>query len=258
MTDETDTDTRRVKSVDQAFAIIDYVEEDEGVTLSEIAEELEMPVSTAHIHLSTLVHNGYLIKEDGKYRCSLKFLRKGGKMRDNMVLFQVAKPELDDLQQATGEHTNLMLEEKTQVVQLYKSQGSETIDDDAPVGKYFHPHVTAAGKAILAEKSEGAIEEFLAEEGLPAYTDQTITDENALYEELETIREREYSVNREEHYPGVAAVGIAIQSTGDGPIGAITVSGPVGRMGTDRIETELVPALQTKKNVIELRVRQRA
>jgi IclR family acetate operon transcriptional repressor len=42
----------------------------------------------------------------------------------------------------------------------------------------------------------------------------------------------------------------------DQPIAAITVSGPVGRIREERIENELVPALQTKKNIIELRVSQ--
>lgn len=257
MSNETENGGRRIKSVDQAFTIIDYVETENGVTLSQIAEELDMAVSTAHIHLSTLTHNGYLIKKEGKYQCSFKFLQKGGRKRDNTPLFQVAKPELDDLQESTGEHTNLMIEEGYHVVQLYKSQGAETIDDDAPVGKYFHPHVTAAGKAILAHQSEEEIDEFVSTEGLPKYTKHTIVDRETLHDELTATREREYSVNREEHYIGVAAVGVAIKSEEGNPIGAITVSGPVGRLGNKRIEDELVPALRTKKNIIELRIRQR-
>jgi IclR family acetate operon transcriptional repressor len=257
MTNKTKTEGRRIKSVDQAFTIIDYVETEDGVTLSQIAEELDMAVSTAHIHLSTLVQNGYLIKEDGKYRCSFKFLQKGGKKRDNTPLFQIAKPELDDLQDSTGEHTNLMVEEGDRMVQLYKSQGTETIDDDAPIGKHFHRHVTAAGKAILAHQPKEVIDEYLSNEELPQYTEHTITDSKKLRDELTAIRERECSVNREEHYIGVAAVGVAIKSGEDNPIGAITVSGPSGRLDNNRIQEELVPVLQTKKNIIELRIRQR-
>lgn len=249
-------DSRHIKSVDQAFQIIDFVEEHEASTLSDIAQELDLPVSTAHIHLDTLVDNEYLLKVDGKYRCSFKFLQKGGQMRDDMPLFQVSKPELDDLQQDTGEHTNLMVEENGYAVQLYKSQGTETIDDDAPVGRFFHPHTTATGKAILAQKATEEVSELIERRGLPPQTDNTITDEAELRDELDSIRDRGFSVNREEHYPGVSAVGVAIES-GDGVTGAISVSGPVGRMADDRINNELVPALKTKKNIIELKLRQR-
>lgn len=257
MTDSSKPDSRRIKSVDLAFNIIDLIEKGGSVTLSKVAEEMEMPLSTAHIHLSTLVQNGYLFKADGEYQCSFKFLQKGGRIRDDMTLFQVAKPELDDLQSETGEHTNLMVEEQGYAVQLYKSQGSETIDDDAPLGKYFHPHTTATGKAILAQQPDDLVEEVIAKLGLPALTEKTITEKNDLFDELEGIRDLGYSINREEHYSGVSAVGVAIESEDNEPLGAISISGPIGRMSEERIHDELAPLLLTKKNVIELKVRQR-
>lgn len=256
MTDKTTSDERRIKSVDQAFKIIDYVETQDGVTLSQIAEALDMAVSTAHIHLQTLTSNGYLVRKNKHFYCSFKFLEKGGKKRDNSLLFRVAKSELDDLQQEVGEHTNLMIKEGGHVVQLYKSRGSETIDDNAPVGRYFHPHVTAAGKAILAKQSSETVEKILAEGGLPEYTEYTITDKQKLFEELANIQDVGYSVNMQEHYIGVVAVGVAIKSETGDSVGAITISGPLGRFKQDRIKTELVPALETKKNIIELRIRQ--
>lgn len=258
MDKSTGSNSRRIKSVDQAFDILDLIEDMGSATLSDIADELDKPVSTVHIQLTTLVENGYLIKDDGNYRCSLKFLRKGGRMRDGMAIFQVAKPELDDLQQKTGEHTNLMVEEDGLVVQLYKSQGTETIDDDAPVGKHFHPHTTATGKAILAHQSDEKLEELLAEQDLPGLTDSTITDKEELYDDLQKIRQEGYSINREEHYPGVAAIGVVIESEGEDLLGAISISGPLGRMGEERIQDELVPALLTKKNIIELKLRQQS
>lgn len=257
MPDSSESESRRIKSVDQAFTIIDHIENSGGLTLSDLADELEMPISTAHIHLFTLVENGYLVKEDGTYECSFKFLQKGGRMRDNLPLFQVAKPELDDLQQETGEHTNLTVEEKGFFVQLYKSQGTETIDDDAPVGKYFHPHTTASGKAIIAQFPEERVAEICGEGALQTYTDNTLSDMSSLLDELQSIRKQGYSINRAEHYPGVAAVGATIESDDDAVLGAISVSGPLGRLSEDRIENELAPALLTKKNIIELKIRQR-
>lgn len=256
MLDASGSGPRRIKSVDQAFRVVEYVDGTEGVTLSTVANDLDVPVSTAHIYLTTLVENGYLLKEGDEYRCSFKFLNIGGRKRDQLALFQVAKDEVDDLQVATGEHTNIMTEENGYAVQLYKSRGPETIDDDAPVGKYFPLHVVATGKAMLAALPEATVESIVDARGLAAQTSNSITDDEALRAELDEIGERGYSINREEHYRGVAAVGTAITSDDD-VLGAISVSGPVGRMEADRIEEELAPALLTKKNVIELKIRQR-
>ncbi|WP_226040288.1 IclR family transcriptional regulator [Natrinema sp. DC36] len=256
MADGETTDTRRLKSVGQSFTIIEYLREGEGATLSELADDLELPPSTAHIHLATLVETGYVIKDDGEYRCSFRFLDTGGQMRDRMALYQAAKPEIDDLRRDSGEHANITVEENGYSVQLYKSQSAESIDDNAELGKHLHLHSTATGKAILAQLSDAELDAIIEKRGLPAVTDSTIADRGALLEELAEIRDRGYSINRGEHFPGVCAVATSITSKPDGLIGAISISGPLSRMGSDRIEDELAPAILDKKNIIDLKIRQ--
>ncbi|WP_049987084.1 IclR family transcriptional regulator [Halobellus rufus] len=256
MTDPNESNARALKSVERSFRIVEHLRETGGATLSEAADDLGLAVSTAHIHLSTLVETGYVVKDDDVYRCSFEFLQTGGRRRDEMALYQAAKPELDELQAETGEHTNVTMMERGYAVQLYKSESPESIDDDASLGDHFYLHLTATGKAMLAECADDRVAEILDEHGMPALTDDTITDEDVLYEELATIRERGYSINRGEHFPGVCAIGTAIASEPDDALGAISISGPRSRITPERIEEELAPALLNKKNIIELKIRQ--
>ncbi|ADE03389.1 IclR family transcriptional regulator [Haloferax volcanii] len=256
MTNSTGSGSRRIQSVEQAFDIIRYLREVDGATLSETAEDMELPVSTAHIHLATLVDTDYVVKVGSEYHCSLRFLEMGGAMRDGMALYRVAKPELDELKEQTGEHTNVTVEQNGFAVQLYKAQSPESIDDDAPLGDHLYLHSTATGKAMLAKHSRDEVDRIVDRRGLPALTDDTITDREALHEELEAIRDRGYSINRGEHYPGVCAVGTAIVSEPDDAVGAISISGPMSRIEDGRIEEELGPALLNKKNIIELKIKQ--
>ncbi|WP_394743195.1 IclR family transcriptional regulator [Natronococcus roseus] len=250
------TDSRRLKSVDQSFTIVEYLRGAGAATLSEVSEDLELPVSTSHIHLTTLVENGYVVKDDGKYRCSFRFLQTGGEMRDRMTLYQAAKPEVDDLRELSGEHANVTVEENGYSVQLYKSESPESIDDNAALGHHLYLHSTATGKAILSTLSEEEVDAIIEKRGLPEQTSNTITERAALFEELETIRDQGYSVNRGEHFPGVCAIGTAITSKPDDVIGAISISGPLSRMEPERIENELAPELLKKQNIVELKVRQ--
>ncbi|QCC48045.1 IclR family transcriptional regulator [Halobellus limi] len=256
MTEPDESGARGLQSVERSFDIIEYLGQEDGATLSEAADDLGLAVSTAHIHLTTLVETGYVVKDDDVYRCSFEFLGTGGERRDGLALYQAAKPELDELQAETGEHTNVTVEERGYSVQLYKSESPHSIDDDASLGDHFYLHLTATGKAILAELSDERVAELLDRRGMPALTDDTITDEDVLYDELETIRERGYSINNGEHFPGVCAIGTAIASEPDGAIGAISISGPRSRITRERIEEELAPALLNKKNIIELKIRQ--
>ncbi|TKX78250.1 IclR family transcriptional regulator [Halorubrum sp. SD626R] len=247
---------RQIKSVRHAFDIVDFLDETGGAALSETAESLDMPVSTAHVHLSTLVETGFVVKQSGEYRCSLGFLRVGGRLRDETALYQAAKPELADLREKTGEHANVAVEENGHSVQLYKSQSPNSVDDQAPLGDHFRIHSTATGKAILAEMPPEDADRILANRDLVSVTDSTITDADRLREELDEIRDRGYSINRGEHFEGVCAVGTSVVSEIDDAIGAISVSGPLSRMDADRIETEIGPELLNKKNIIELKLRQ--
>ncbi|MFD1599521.1 IclR family transcriptional regulator [Halobellus rarus] len=256
MTKPDESGARGLQSVERSFGIIEYLRREDGATLSEAADDLGMAVSTAHIHLTTLVDTGYVVKDDDTYRCSFEFLQTGGQRRDGLALYQAAKPELDELQDETGEHTNVTVQERGYSVQLYKSESPHSIDDDASLGDHFYLHLTATGKAILAEFSDERVAAVLDRRGMPALTDDTITDREVLYEELETIRERGYSINNGEHFPGVCAIGTAIFSEPDDAIGAISISGPRSRITTERIEEELAPALLNKKNIIELKIRQ--
>lgn len=258
MTADDNTGPRQLKSVAQAFDIIEYLRTTGPATLSGIAERFEMPMSTAHIHLTTLVENGYVLKDDGEYRCGLLFLRTGGELRDRMPLFRAAKSEVDDLREKSGEYANIGTEESGYLVQLYKSENPESIDDNASLGAHLYLHSTATGKAILSQLPETEIESILDRRGLPALTDDTITDRDALSTELRETRERGYAVNRGEHHPGVCAIGTPIVSNSGEVLGAISVSGPLSRMGTDRIEDVLAPALLNKKNIIELKLAQYA
>lgn len=256
MTEDEKTGTRQLKSVIQAFDIIEYLRENGSATLSEIATDFDMPMSTAHIHLSTLVESGYIAKQDGEYRCSLLFLRTGGQLRDQTALYQAAKSEIDDLRDRVGEIANLGAEENGYLVQLYKSESPESIDDNAPLGAHLYLHMTATGKAILSQLPEQEISSILEKRGLPEFTDETITDRENLLDELRETRERGYAINRGEHYAGVCAIGAPILSNSADVLGAISISGPLSRIRIDRIEDDLAPELLDKKNIIELKLKQ--
>jgi DNA-binding IclR family transcriptional regulator len=115
-------------------------------------------------------------------------------------------------------------------------------------------HSVAAGKSILAHMSEEDVWQIIEDRGLPKITENTITDSETLFEELEMIREQGYSVNDQENLDGLKAIGAPILGADGQVIGALSVSGPTHRMKGEYFESELPDLLLGVVNELELNI----
>ncbi|WP_313691831.1 IclR family transcriptional regulator [Halorarum halobium] len=251
-TDAADEGGKRVNAVQRSFAVLDVVRRSGTVRISDVAEELGIPTSTAHVHLKTLESVGYVVQDTDGYRQSLRFLRDGIVVRDRLNVYSISKPELDELAAKTGEVANLGVEEDGKRVILYQSEGSEAVYDNAPTGEYTNMHWTALGKAILAARSDDYVTEYVEAYGLPDKTENTITDRDQFREELETAQERGYTFEDEERREGIRSIAVPI-TVEDSAVGAISLSGPRERFDDRRIRDELLPELRDTSNVIEVK-----
>lgn len=249
----TDGTPKNRRAGEKLLSIIEALAERESAGVTELAEELSLPKSTVHYHLDLLDERGFVVNEGGEYRMSLRFLNFGEHTRNKIELYDVAKPEVEWLAEETGELAILMVEERGFGVYLHKAKGSNAIDIDAPIGRHAYLHNRALGKAILAYKPESEVRDIVDRHGLPRTSENTITNEEELLEELSEVRDRGISFNDQESIGGLRGIGVPILGE-DGVIGAISIAGPTARMKAERFEVELPELLQRARNVIELNV----
>lgn len=248
-----DGTTNRINAVSTAFNIVDALRGLRRVGVSHLADELDMPKSTVHVYLTTLEAEGYVVNEGGEYRLSYRFLEVGGDTRQRLNIFQAARGEVDELSAKAGEVANLGIEDDGKRVLLYTSQPSEGMFDNSPTGQYTHMHWTALGKALLSQLPDDRVEEIVAEHGLPEATNNTITDTEELFAELERIREEGLSVENEERREGIKAIAVPLRHDSDvQPVAAVSISGPKRRIGEESVDESLLEALRDTANVIEL------
>jgi len=244
-------DTVPVKATQTAFRVVDTLVEVEGATLSELADSLDMPTSTTHDHVHTLVSLGLVVVDDGEYKIGTRFLEIGSKVRKQMNIYQVARPEVDALADETGEHASLMIEENGLGVLLYVSKGEDAVNLNAHAGLRLVLSATAPGKALLANLPRDRVSEIIDEHGLKQYTSNTITERDELIAELDCIQERGYAIDTSELVEGVRALSVPVCDRREVQ-GAITIGGPVNRMSGKWFEEELPDLLLRSSNVIEL------
>lgn len=244
--------TSPVKSLGTGFEIIEALEEVEKAGVTELANQTGIAKSTVHDHLQTMVDHEYVIKHGSSYELGLKFLTHGGRKRDGMALYQVARPEIRKLASSTGELVNLVTEEHGLGVYLDLKRGDNAVSLDSYLGKREYLHSTAAGKTILAHRHGEFVDRVIEMHGLPAVTESTLTSPEELDDRLETVRSRGYAFDQEEQLRGLCCVAAPITDEEDYALGAISISGPKNRMQGERLESELVDRVTQVANVVEV------
>ncbi len=242
-----------VKSVEVMFTIVEALQELDGAGVTTLSDHLDLPKSTIHNYLATLEQEEYVVKDGTTYRVGLRFLDLGAYARDQVEMFEVAKPELEHLAGETGELANLLVEEHGKGSYLYRTRGEMAVQVRGHVGTRAPLHATGLGKAILAHMDEDRVRAIVDHHGLPASTENTVTDEAALFAELDRIRDRGFAFDDEERLHGLRCVAAPILAD-DEVVGAISVSGPTNRLRDERFREELPQQLLEVQNVIELNV----
>jgi len=241
-----------VEATRKSLDILQYLKESGPATLSEIASDLDRAKSTVYRHLNTLEDAGYVAEYDGGYRIGQLYLDYGIQAQRTHPLYHAAKPKVDALAEQVGEKVWCVVEENGFAVFIYLKTGDELYRSFTRVGYRGHLHAFSAGKAILAHMSPERIEAVIEERGLPAYTEHTVTDEDALFEELERIRERGFALHNEEAVSGGNAVSVPVQLEDGSPFGSICIAGPAHRLDRETLVDDYSDRLLGIKNEIEL------
>lgn len=246
---------RTVTTTETSIHILEHLKANQGMSLAELADELDMARSTIHRHLLTLEDNDLVRRAEGRYHLGLRLLDFGIRARDRIEFYEAARPLVDRLAAETDEKVWLVAKEGRFSVHLYKAYGDNPLETSARVGQRRYLHQLAAGKAILSQLPDAELHDVLDHCGLPEQTEHTITDRDDLLDELDGIDERGYAFNRGESIAGLNAVGAPIHDADGYPVGAISISGPANRVKGDLLRKELPDKLLAAIDEIHIHLR---
>lgn len=227
--------SRTVKSAQTTFEIIDFIHEQDGAEIEELADYLGLAKSTVYGYLATLESLEYLVCDGGTYHLGLKFLYHGIAAKNSLPITHIAGETLRSLAERTSLAAWLIAEEHGRAVYVDQETPVDGQQTYGRVSKRTNLHVLAGGKAILAHLPQTRVDSILEHYGLDAQTEYTITDEAELRDELATIRELGYAVSKHEAALGIWSVGAPVLFEGD-VLGALSVSGTSSQIDDDSLE----------------------
>jgi DNA-binding IclR family transcriptional regulator len=139
-----------------------------------------------------------------------------------------ATPVLERLRDTSRETVILGKRQGDRIVYLHVVEGPQTIRFTARPGDLKFLHSSSIGKALLSTLPEDELRRWLKDRPLPAVTETTVTDPEALMEEVSQGRARGYFRTRGENVSDVWAVASTLSINRD--TFGIAVAGPRHRM----------------------------
>jgi DNA-binding IclR family transcriptional regulator len=206
----------------------------QGCSATEVAQFVEVSLPTAFQLLSTLVDEGLLSKARRRYFLGPEAARIAQGFAGSEAVTTSLQAPLRQLADSTRETAYLAIWRHGQVVVVASIEGAQAVKvDGLGIGLAEDAHARASGKVLLSSLTDEALDAYLATHPLRSVTDNTITDEGTLREELRTTRRRGYAVDTEEFLEGVICIGVPIED-GTSSYGAYTLSIPAGRFRPHR------------------------
>ncbi len=253
--DGAERDRNTIQSLERALRILDTLAgARNGLGLTEICGRVGLHTSTAYRLLSTLAAHGY-VRQDGErkvYRLGLHLLHLGEAARAQCDLRQEAAGCLEALAHRCGELANLVIPSGHRAIYIAQAQplNERAVRMFAQLGAWVPLHCTAVGKAIIAHWPADELQQLI-NEGLPAFTEHTITNPHRLQLELEQVRRQGYAVDNEERELGVRCLASPIWDADGRVIAAVSISGPSGRVRPERLAELGAMVLQAARQLSE-------
>lgn len=223
-----------VRSIQRALSILlCFNWEDKELTLTEIAEKIDLAKSTVSRLLTTLEAEGFLVKDGrtNRYKLGYNIYYLGLIAKESMDLRAISNPIMKGVTELTQETTNLYLLDDRERVCFHQVESPLSVRRTVKIGERFPIWAGATGKSILANLDESIWYDMIKE--LKPITERTIVNPQEFINELRRIKEAGYAVSIGEKDYEVGCVASPIFDVNRKVIGCVSISGPSFRFPTD-------------------------
>lgn len=223
-----------INKLDQILSLFSL--EQTELTGPEIAAFVRRPKSTVYRLLGTFTDAGYLDQDPdtGRYRLGIRLAALGDVARHSTSIQRLALPMLRDVTDETGELADLTVLADTQLVTIEVVESLHPISVPGLLGGHPPLHATAAGKVLLAWRSDQDIKRLL-KLPLKRFTSKTVVDRDRLMAELAMTRRNGYAQVWSEWFDDLVSVGAPVRNHRGDVIAALAVGMPESRCDKTRI-----------------------
>lgn len=227
------------ETLDKGLKILNlYCEEKASYSLSEISRCLKINKTSVFRFVNTLCEHGYLQKDSkGKYSLGIRTIPLAHSFLQKADIVQRIKPYVDEIHKEYDLHIDVGLIQNNNIYLVYRRESKDTL-------AFLHftaagnLHNLATGKAAMAFMEDEQLAGFLGV--LQPVVQQPGGEQvelKALRQELQAIKAKGYSLNREAFLPGLIAIGAPVFNLHSGKVvGGVSFDSSTARFNMDEFE----------------------
>ena len=235
-----------MQSIDRAMNIAKVlVTQENGLSISELVKECELPLSTLHRLLKAMIKQG-MVQQDKRtksYSLGTIWLEYGLQVYDTMDYVSLIRPELERLMRDVDESVYLSkpLGMEALIIERIDSENNSIRIYDQ-LGLRIPMHIGAANKAMLAymptAQSNEILNALLTKEKIPE-----------MIATLKKIKKQGYATSHGERTEGTSSVAVAIINRFEEVVGAISIGLVSFNLTESRIDFLAEKAVETGKRI---------
>lgn len=228
------------RTVERTFAILQLIADNQqGITLQEIANEMGMAKSSAFVIVQTLLELNYITtvqNNNKKYCLGIETFSLGMKYVNDMSLVKQCSLFLPPIAEKYNKTAFVAVMNGSKVVYVYKYVAHNARLASCAIGTRKDAYATSLGKAIMAFLPKEEQMALVDQIEFKALTERTITSKERFVEELDRTKERGYSLDVRELEDITSCCGAPIFDFSGEVVAAVSLSD----IHNDSLDDELV------------------
>lgn len=235
-----------ISSLARGIALLEKMAEaGEPLTLSQVADSMQMTLPTAYRFLYTLQAIDLVEKEADRkaYRISPKVLKLGHGVFKSSELWNTAHPHLVRASRKYDETFNLAVLEKDEILYIDRVKTQSILSINLEIGSKLPAYCTSMGRVLLAYLPAAEARQLLQSGEKTNFTRQTVTDIDALQQILTQVKRQGYAVNMGELAAELYSAAAPVFNDRGDVVAAVNMAANMALHGKVYLHKVMVPAV---------------
>lgn len=231
------SESKGTQSVVKALNLLTaFTKEKHSWGVRELAVYMDMQPSTVYRLLLPFAEQNFLVQDAQTKQYSLgpKFLHYAHIVEENLDLANLAEPFVKELVREVQVTAHLAVFEEDRIYYRLVVESEQDIRVTARADENKNFHTTATGKVMLCSMPGEELDAYMDYNNFRK-TPYTITDKEALREDIQKSREQDFAMTWEEHYLGLASIAVPVRNHWGEIIGALSLYGTTVQMPKEKI-----------------------
>lgn len=223
----------------RAIRLLDLIVTEGPVRFAELVELTGIPKATLHRLLNEL-SDERLIQLDERsltWSSGYRILEMANRIWTRSDIRVLAQDQLLALNALSGETVQIGVQADTHVVVIDHVESNRSVRHSIMVGSRVPVYCTGMGKVLLAWCDDEQQRDIIDRISFARFTPKTITDRQALLDELSEVSQRGYAIDAEERYLGSLCIAAPVVDSTGQAIAGLSITAPTFRTSEKMLDS---------------------